>query len=263
LEKHQQVGGKTSSNHLGTLGSGNHFVEVCLDEADRVWVMLHSGSRGVGNRIGRYFTELAKKDMEKHFIQLPDRDLAYLVEGTDYFDDYIEAMTWAQDFAKINRELMVHQVFDALRQLPGVPQKKLLTHDMAVNCHHNYTTKERHYGANPWVTRKGAVCAKQGVLGIIPGSMGAKSFIVEGKGNRDAFDSCSHGAGRIMSRSEAKRVLTLDDHLRDTEGVECRKDTNVIDESPKAYKDIEDVMAAQDSLVTIKHALKQIVCVKG
>jgi tRNA-splicing ligase RtcB len=263
VAKHSKIDGKTDANHLGTLGSGNHFVEVCLDETDRVWLMLHSGSRGVGNRIGRYFTELAKKDMETHFIKLPDRDLAYLSEGTQRFDDYIEAMTWAQDFARINRELMVNQVFDALRQLPGVPQKKLMTHDVAVNCHHNYTTKENHYGQNPWVTRKGAVCAREGVLGIIPGSMGAKSFIVEGKGNPNSFDSCSHGAGRVMSRSEAKRVLTLDDHLRDTAGVECRKDQNVIDESPKAYKNIDDVMAAQDSLVSIKHTLKQVVCVKG
>ncbi len=172
-------------------------------------------------------------------------------------------MDWAQDFARHNRDLMVAQVFDALRRLPGIPQKKLLTHELAVNCHHNYTTQEHHFGATPWVTRKGAVCAGEGVLGIIPGSMGDRSFIVEGKGNPESFDSCSHGAGRAMSRSRAKRVFTLDEHIAATAGVECRKDASVIDETPGAYKDIDAVMAAQASLVSVKHALKQIVCVKG
>ena len=263
LAKHKSIAGPNLANHLGTLGSGNHFIEVCLDEDDRVWLMLHSGSRGVGNRIGRYFTDLAKEDMRIHFINLPDRDLAYFPEGTSHFDDYIEAMQWAQDFAQHNRDLMVDQVFDALRRLPGIPQKKLLTHEIAVNCHHNYTTKEHHFGANPWVTRKGAVCARKGVLGIIPGSMGTKSFIVEGKGNPESFDSCSHGAGRRMSRSKAKKTFTLDDHLKATEGVECRKDLSVIDETPGAYKDIMAVMAAQADLVSIKHTLKQVICVKG
>lgn len=263
IAKHKKIQGANLQNHLGTLGSGNHFIEICLDEVDRVWLMLHSGSRGVGNRIGSYFIDLAKEDMRIHFINLPDKDLAYFPEGTEHFDDYIEAMQWAQDFAKYNRELMVEQVFEALKRLPGIPQKKLLTHEIAVNCHHNYVTKERHYGMDPWVTRKGAVCARKGVLGIIPGSMGAKSFIVEGKGNPESFDSCSHGAGRKMSRSRAKKEFTLDDHIAATAGVECRKDESVLDETPGAYKDIDAVMAAQESLVEIKHTLRQVVCVKG
>ena len=263
LFKHKTIFHKAATLQLGTMGSGNHFIEICLDEDDRVWLMLHSGSRGPGNVIGRYFTDLAKEEMQKHFIHLPDRDLAYLPEGTEYFDDYIEAMEWAQDFARINRDLMVLQVFDALKREGGVPQKKLLTHDVAVNCHHNYTTRESHYGENVWLTRKGAVCARKGVMGIIPGSMGAKSFIVEGKGNDESFHSCSHGAGRIMSRSAAKKAFTLDDHIAATAGVECRKDQGVIDETPGAYKDIQAVMDAQASLVDIKHTLRQVLCVKG
>jgi tRNA-splicing ligase RtcB len=257
------VAHKAGVHQLGTLGSGNHFIEICLDESDRVWLMLHSGSRGLGNKIGMYFTELAKQDMKIHFINLPDKDLAYLPEGTQHFNEYIEAMEWAQDFAQFNRDLMVAQVFEALKREGGVPQKKLLTHDVAVNCHHNYTTRENHFGENVWLTRKGAVCAREGVMGIIPGSMGAKSFIVEGKGNPDSFDSCSHGAGRVMSRSKAKKTFTLDDHLAATAGVECRKDLSVIDETPAAYKDIQAVMDAQASLVDIKHTLKQVLCVKG
>jgi tRNA-splicing ligase RtcB len=248
---------------MGTLGSGNHFIEICLDESDRVWLMLHSGSRGPGNIIGRYFTDLAKEEMGKLVTHLPDSDLAYLPEGTTRFDDYIEAMAWAQDFAAHNRDLMVAQVFDALKREGGVPQKKLLAHDVAVNCHHNYTTRENHFGENVWLTRKGAVCARKGVMGIIPGSMGAKSFIVEGKGNDESFHSCSHGAGRVMSRSKAKKTFTLDDHIAATAGVECRKDESVIDETPAAYKDIQAVMDAQASLVDIKHTLKQVLCVKG
>jgi tRNA-splicing ligase RtcB len=263
LSKHKSVFHKAGPHQLGTLGGGNHFIEICLDESDRVWLMLHSGSRGLGNKIGMYFTNLAKEDMKVHFVSLPDKDLAYLPEGTQHFEDYIYAMNWAQDFAQINRDLMVAQVFDALKREGGVPQKKLLTHDMAVNCHHNYTTRENHYGQNVWLTRKGAVCARKGVMGIIPGSMGAKSFIVEGKGNPESFDSCSHGAGRVMSRSKAKKTFTLDDHLAATAGVECRKDLSVIDETPGCYKDIDAVMAAQASLVEIKHTLKQVLCVKG
>jgi tRNA-splicing ligase RtcB len=263
LSKHSTVFHKAAAMQLGTLGSGNHFIEICLDESDRVWLMLHSGSRGPGNVIGRYFTDLAKGEMSKHFIHLPDKDLAYLPEGTQYFDDYIEAMEWGQDFARINRELMVRQVFNALKKEGGVPQNKLLANDVAVNCHHNYTTRENHYGENVWLTRKGAVCARKGVMGIIPGSMGAKSFIVEGKGNPESFDSCSHGAGRVMSRSAAKKKFTVEDHIKATEGVECRKDENVIDETPACYKNIDDVMAAQASLVDIKHTLKQVLCVKG
>lgn len=263
LAKHKSVKGTNSFNQLGTLGGGNHFIEICLDESDRVWLMLHSGSRGVGNGIGRYFTDLAKEDMLKLDVHLPDKDLAYLSEGTQYFDDYIEAMQWAQDYAQFNRDLMVAQVFDALKRAGEIPQKKLMTHEFAVNCHHNYTTREYHFGDNVWLTRKGAVCARKGVMGIIPGSMGAKSFIVEGKGNPESFDSCSHGAGRVMSRSKAKKTFTLDDHIKATEGVECRKDLGVIDETPGSYKSIDAVMAAQASLVAIKHTLKQVLCVKG
>lgn len=246
--------------HLGTLGTGNHFIELCLDQEARVWVMLHSGSRGVGNAIGSFFIELAKQDMRKWHINLPDENLAYFPEGTDHFDDYVEAVGWAQDFAALNRRMMMTNVVAALRGQIAKPFDAELE---AVNCHHNYVTRENHFGENVLVTRKGAVRAAKGVLGIIPGSMGAKSFIVRGLGNPESFDSCSHGAGRIMSRTEAKKLVTLDEHIRDTEGVECRKDAGVIDETPKAYKPIEAVMAAQADLVEIVHTLKQVVCVKG
>lgn len=246
--------------HLGTLGTGNHFIELCLDQDARVWVMLHSGSRGVGNAIGSFFIELAKQDMRKWHINLPDENLAYFPEGTDHFDDYVEAVGWAQDFAALNRRTMMTNVIAALRSQISKPFEAELE---AVNCHHNYVTRENHFGENVLVTRKGAVRAAKGVLGIIPGSMGAKSFIVRGLGNPESFDSCSHGAGRIMSRTEAKKMVTLDEHIRDTEGVECRKDVGVIDETPKAYKPIEAVMAAQSDLVEIVHTLKQVVCVKG
>ncbi len=246
--------------HLGTLGSGNHFVEVCLDEQGAVWLMLHSGSRGVGNAIGTQFIELAKQDMRKHHINLPDQDLAYLSEGTQHFDDYIEAVGWAQKFARINREVMMQNLIAALRT---VITKPFDTHVEAVNCHHNYVQKEHHFGRDVLVTRKGAVSARAGELGIIPGSMGAKSFIVRGKGNPESFNSCSHGAGRIMSRTEAKRRFTVEDHVGATRGVECRKDAAVIDEIPMAYKDIEAVMHAQRELVEVVHTLKQVVCVKG
>lgn len=246
--------------HLGTLGTGNHFIELCLDQEARVWVMLHSGSRGVGNAIGTFFIELAKADMRKWHINLPDEDLAYFPEGTDHFDDYVEAVGWAQDYAALNRRMMMANVIAALR---GHITKPFDAELEAVNCHHNYVTRENHFGENVLVTRKGAVRAAKGVLGIIPGSMGAKSFIVRGLGNPESFNSCSHGAGRIMSRNEAKRLVTLDEHVRDTEGVECRKDAGVIDETPRAYKSIEAVMAAQADLVEIVHTLKQVVCVKG
>lgn len=246
--------------HLGTLGSGNHFVEVCLDEQGFVWLMLHSGSRGVGNAIGTQFIELAKQDMRKHHINLPDQDLAYLSEGTQHFDDYIQAVGWAQKFARINREVMMQNLIAALRT---VITKPFETHVEAVNCHHNYVQKEQHFGKDVLVTRKGAVSARPGELGIIPGSMGAKSFIVRGKGNPESFNSCSHGAGRIMSRTEAKRRFTVEDHVDATRGVECRKDAAVVDEIPMAYKDIEAVMHAQRELVEVVHTLKQVVCVKG
>ena len=244
---------------IGTLGGGNHFIEICLDENNDVWVMLHSGSRNPGNCIGRYFIELAKKDMGRHFISLPDKDLAYLVEGTEHYDDYVEAVSWAQDFAFRNRQVMMELVLRALRsKLPAFT----VTQE-AINCHHNYVSMENHFGANVHVTRKGAVRAREGDLGIIPGSMGARSYIVRGKGNADAFHSCSHGAGRAHSRGAAKRLFTLEDHYKATEGVECRKDMSVLDETPGAYKDIDAVMAAQADLVDIVHTLKQVVCVKG
>ncbi|TCP11353.1 tRNA-splicing ligase RtcB [Crenobacter luteus] len=246
--------------HLGTLGSGNHFVEVCLDEAERVWFMLHSGSRGVGNAIGSLFIELAQADLRGHLANLPDRDLAYLKEGSRHFDDYVEAVGWAQDFARANRALMMRQVVDAARRVLGRPFDARVE---AVDCHHNYVQRETHFGRELWITRKGAVSARRGELGIIPGSMGAKSFIVRGLGNADSFCSCSHGAGRTMSRAEAKRRYTVDDQVRATRGVECRKDAAVIDEIPMAYKDIDAVMAAQRSLVEVVHTLRQVVCVKG
>lgn len=259
-EKHRAIRNANHLAHLGTLGTGNHFIELCLDEADDVWVVLHSGSRGVGNKIGSYFIELAKKDMGSHLANLPDKDLAYLREGTEYFCDYVEAVGWAQDFAMTNRRLMMAQVLEALAKV-GLPKFK--TDLMAVNCHHNYVAFERHGGVPVMVTRKGAVRAGLGDLGIIPGSMGARTYIVRGKGNKESFESCSHGAGRTMSRTEAKRRFTLDDHARATEGVECRKDEKVIDETPMAYKNIDAVMEAQKDLVDVVHTLKQVVCVKG
>jgi len=246
--------------HLGTLGTGNHFIELCLDQEARVWVMLHSGSRGVGNAIGTFFIELAKQDMRKWHINLPDEDLAYFPEGTDHFDDYVQAVGWAQDFAALNRRVMMANVIAALRLQIAKPFDAEME---AVNCHHNYVQRENHFGENVLVTRKGAVRAAKGVMGIIPGSMGAKSFIVRGLGNAESFDSCSHGAGRVMSRTEAKKLVSLDEHIADTMGVECRKDEGVIDETPRAYKPIEAVMAAQADLVEIVHTLKQVVCVKG
>ncbi|HWO17234.1 MAG TPA: RtcB family protein [Kofleriaceae bacterium] len=261
LAKHESAGSAMRVNQLGTLGTGNHFIELCLDEAGAVWVMLHSGSRGVGNRIGSYFIDRAKAEMRRWFINLPDADLAYLPEGSELFDDYVHAVEWAQRYARMNRELMMHATIDALRATGLLPE--FTAHLEAVNCHHNYISREHHYGANVIVTRKGAVRARQGELGIIPGSMGAKSFIVRGKGNAESFTSCSHGAGRAMSRNKAKKVFSLADHAAATAGVECRKDEDVIDETPGAYKAIDDVMAAQADLVEIVYTLKQVVCVKG
>jgi len=259
--KHKKIGRGVEKEHLGTLGTGNHFIEVCLDEADHVWFMLHSGSRGVGNRVGSYFIELAKQDMRRYFINLPDADLAYLPEGTEHFDDYVHAVEWAQRYAAYNRELMMHAVVEAIRGTNQVPFFDAQV--TAVNCHHNYVSREKHHGEHVLVTRKGAVRARLGELGIIPGSMGARSYIVRGKGNDESFHSCSHGAGRAMSRTEARRRFSMDDHAKATAGVECRKDADVIDETPAAYKDIDAVMAAQQDLVEIVHTLKQVVCVKG
>ncbi|WP_129649547.1 RtcB family protein [Peristeroidobacter agariperforans] len=244
---------------LGTLGGGNHFIELCLDEEQRVWVMLHSGSRGVGNVFGRYFIEAARKDMRRHQVNLPDRDLAYFSEGSDLFDDYVEAVDWAQDYALLNRSMMMKLVLDALA--PHLPPFKL--DGEAINCHHNYVAVERHFGEKLFITRKGAISAQEGQLGIIPGSMGAKSYIVRGKGNPESFCSCSHGAGRRMSRTEAKRRFNRFDLAKQTEGVECRKDGGVLDEIPAAYKDIDGVMANQSDLVDVVHTLKQVMCIKG
>jgi len=244
---------------MGTLGGGNHFIEICLDENNQVWVMLHSGSRGIGNGMADYFIKLARKDMERWMINLPDRDLAYFPEGTEHFDDYVEGVHWAQEYAFQNRQSMLDLVLAGLRRhLPAFEEV-----NQVVNCHHNYVAIEHHYGENVYVTRKGAIRAREGDLGIIPGSMGARSFIVRGKGEPESFTSCSHGAGRRMSRTAAERQFTEADMVQQTEGVICRKDKGVIDEIPGAYKDIDQVMANQADLVDVVHTLKQVVCVKG
>ena len=261
LTNHRSLDRGNDVNHLGTLGTGNHFIEVCLDSNHAVWFMLHSGSRGVGNRIGSYFIELAKRDMRKHMANLPDKNLAYLSQGTDHFDDYVHAVHWAQDFALTNRTLMMENLLRAVKESGELPDFQETQE--VVNCHHNYVAVERHYGEDVFVTRKGAVRARKGDMGIIPGSMGAQSFIVRGRGNDESFHSCSHGAGRAMSRTEAKRRFSVADHEKATAGVECRKDKDVIDETPQAYKPINDVMKAQQDLVEVVHTLRQVVCVKG
>jgi len=260
-DRHERLARGSSYNQLGTLGTGNHFIEVCLDREDRVWFMLHSGSRGVGNRIGTYFIELAKKDARRACLNLPDENLAYFREGSEHFDEYVEAVQWAQEFASINRRLMMQSVVAAVQSGGLVPPFRL-EHE-AINCHHNYVARERHYGKEVLVTRKGAVRARMGDLGIIPGSMGTRSYIVRGLGNPESFESCSHGAGRAMSRTEARRRFTVEDHAKATAAVECRKDAEVLDETPMAYKSIDDVMAAQRDLVEVVHELRQIICVKG
>lgn len=259
-ELHPRLANTNNRKHLGTLGSGNHFIEICLDEAGFVWFMLHSGSRGVGNAIGTHFIELAKKDAELHQRNLPDKDLAYFEEGARYFGDYVRGVSWAQKFAMRNREVMMANLIATLRKVIAKPFE---SHVEAVNCHHNYVQQERHFGQDVFITRKGAVSARRGELGIIPGSMGARSYIVRGLGNPESFESCSHGAGRVMSRTKAKKMFSVEDHIKATEGVECRKDANVVDEIPMAYKDIDAVMAAQQDLVEVVHTLKQVVCVKG
>jgi tRNA-splicing ligase RtcB (3'-phosphate/5'-hydroxy nucleic acid ligase) len=245
---------------VGTLGGGNHFIEVCLDESQSVWLMLHSGSRNVGKTIGECAIHMARQIAQKENRHLPDRDLAWLDQGSPEFDEYVEGLEWAQNYAAINREIMLTLVIAAVskamkREIEGVEE--------AVNCHHNYASLEEHFGERLWITRKGAVSAREGELGIIPGSMGARSFIVRGKGNPDSYASCSHGAGRKMSRGAAKRRFSLDDLKVQTDGVECRKDKGVIDEIPGAYKDIDKVMEAQSDLVDVVHTLKQVLCVKG
>jgi tRNA-splicing ligase RtcB len=259
-EIHPRLRNTNNRKHLGTLGTGNHFIEVCLDEEGFVWFMLHSGSRGVGNAIGTHFIALAKKDAELHQRNLPDQDLAYFEEGARYFGDYVRAVGWAQRFAARNREVMMANLIATVR---GVIAKPFEAHVEAVNCHHNYVQKETHFGAEVFVTRKGAVSARRGQMGIIPGSMGARSYIVRGLGNPESFDSCSHGAGRVMSRTQAKKKFTVADQVQATAGVECRKDEGVIDEIPMAYKDIDAVMQAQADLVEVVNTLKQVVCVKG
>lgn len=263
-QKHPQLlkaFGKFSKwiNQMGTLGGGNHFIEVCLDESNQVWIMLHSGSRGIGNALADYFIQLAREDMERWMIHLPDRDLAYFPEGTEHFDDYVEAVTWAQEYAYQNRQCMVDLVLAGLRRhLPAFE----VTSEV-VNCHHNYVAQEHHYGANVWVTRKGAIRAREGDLGIIPGSMGARSYIVHGLGNPESFTSSAHGAGRRMSRTAAEKQFSESDLAKQTEGVICRKDKGVVDEIPGAYKDIDAVMENQKDLTETLHTLKQVVCVKG
>lgn len=250
---------RTWAKQLGTLGGGNHFIELCIDENEDVWVMLHSGSRGIGNCIGEYFITLAKKEQQSRFGHVPDRDLAYFAQGSHSFDDYLEAVQWGQDYALENRREMMRLIVSVLqRELPHFT----LTRE-AINCHHNYVSQEHHYGEDVYVTRKGAISAFEGELGIIPGSMGTKSYIVKGKGNSEALCSCSHGAGRRMSRGKAIRHFNLDDLRAQTAGVECRKDKGVMDEIPEAYKDIDAVMANQSELVEVVHTLKQVMCIKG
>src|SRR5436190_5992483 len=263
-QRHPGIGKRVSKNtswvhQMGTLGGGNHFIEVCLDESNRVWVMLHSGSRSIGNAIGTYFIELAKRDAERQQLELPDRDLAYFPEGAPHFADYVEAVGWAQDYARANRAEMMELVIAAMKR--HVRPFERTTE--AVNCHHNYVEREHHYGADVWVTRKGAIRARAGDLGIIPGSMGARSYIVRGKGSPDSFESCAHGAGRRMSRTQAQKKFSTADLEAQTAGVICRKDRGVIDEIPGAYKDIDQVMANQQDLVEVVHTLKQVLCVKG
>ncbi len=250
---------QTWVTQLGTLGGGNHFIEICLDEGNAVWVMLHSGSRGIGNAIGQHFIQLARKDMAGHMHNLPDRDLAYFSEGNSHFDDYIEAVNWAQEYARVNRQEMMKLVLGCLRE--HLPDFTLTSE--AINCHHNYVVRERHFGREVFVTRKGAISAQRDQLGIIPGSMGARSFIVRGRGNAEAFCSCAHGAGRKMSRSAARKRFTRRDLEEQTNGIQCRKDSGVIDEIPAAYKDIDQVMRNQSDLVDVVYTLRQVICVKG
>lgn len=260
MAKHPRLEKNQAQRQIGTLGSGNHFIEICLDQNDSVWVMLHSGSRGIGNLIGRYFIEKAKTKMEALGIPLPDADLAYLPDDSDDFHDYVEAVQWAQDYAFENRRVMMDKTIAALRR--HIKKPFHITQE-AINCHHNYVEQEEHFGRKLWVTRKGAIRARAGDLGVIPGSMGQRSYIVRGKGNLDSYCSCAHGAGRKFSRTQARKHFTVDDLKAQTEGVECRKDSAVLDELPSAYKNIDEVMENQKDLVEVLHVLKQIVCVKG
>ena len=244
---------------LGTLGGGNHFIEVCLDTEDNVWLMLHSGSRNIGNEVATRHIATAKTLHDLN--TLPDPALAYFVQGTDEFKAYWHDLDWSQRYAMKNREIMMKRLLRSFNRMFNNQQE--WTTEVAVNCHHNYVGLEEHFGDKVYVTRKGAINAEAGRYGIIPGSMGAKSFIIRGLGNPDSFNSCSHGAGRKMSRTAAKKKFTRDDLMRQTSGVECRKDSGVVDEIPGAYKDIAEVMRAQEDLVEVVAELKQVICVKG
>ena len=249
----------TWQKQLGTLGGGNHFIELCLDENQDVWVMLHSGSRGLGNVIGTYFIELAKKEAQHRFGHVPDKDLSYFAEGSCSFNDYVEAVEWAQEYAFENRREMMRLILEAIR--PLLPPFQLTKE--AINCHHNYVSRENHYGVDLVGTRIGKIQTGLDELGIIPGSMGTRSYIVKGKADPESFCSCSHGAGRKMSRRKAKLLFSQDDLIQQTRGIECRKDASVIDEIPSAYKDIDQVMQNQSDLIEIIHTLKQVLCIKG
>ena len=243
---------------MGSLGSGNHFIEIVLDETDSVWAFLHSGSRGVGNRLAGHHIKIAKALMEKWYIDLPDADLAYLVEDTQEFDDYMTDLGWAQDFARLNREEMIERVLRILRHRFGKFDEV-----ERIQCHHNFTQREHHFGRNILVSRKGAIQAREGQLGLIPGSMGTASYVVRGKGNAAAFDTAPHGAGRRMSRHAARDAFTMSDFDQLMEGIEVRRSESFLDELPGAYKDVDLVMEQSNDLVEILHTFRQIVNVKG
>jgi tRNA-splicing ligase RtcB len=250
-----------ASKQMGSLGGGNHFIELCLDTENKVWLMLHSGSRHIGNKLAECHINTAKDLARLAETKLPDKDLAYFVAGTEEFKAYWRDLQWAQDYARFNRDVMMNRFKRIVEtHLAGGKQTKPL---LEVNCHHNYAEKEVHFGEAVYVTRKGAVRAREEDYGIIPGSMGTKSFIVKGKGNHASYCSCSHGAGRLMSRTKAKKSFSLDDLLKQTEGVECRKDGGILDEIPGAYKPIDEVMNQQTDLVEVVATLKQVLCVKG
>ena len=264
VDHQPRLGNANSIHHLGTMGTGNHFLEICLDESDRVWFMLHSGSRGIGAAIGNCYISKAKESMGERLGSLPDANLAYLVDdksGMDAFSEYVAAVEWAQTFARINRQLMMDRAVQTVRRMNRFPSFEI--DERAVNCHHNYVQRENHFGTECWVTRKGAIRAGRGQLGIIPGSMGTRSYIVRGKGNSASFESCSHGAGRRMSRNQARKTITVESHEEALRNVECRKDASTLDETPSAYKDIDAVMEAQRDLVEPVHTLRQVLCVKG
>lgn len=256
---------KNAQNSIGSLGGGNHFIEICKDQEDTCWIMLHSGSRNIGKCLAEIHIDKAKDLMKEYFITLPDPDLAYLVQNSHEFKEYLHDLFWGQRFAKANREEMLDRVLREVLYSVGKLNEYKENKDkyFRVNCHHNYTNIENHFGRNIYVTRKGAISAKENEWGIIPGSMGTRSYIVQGLGNRDSFCSCSHGAGRKMSRTKARNTFTKEDLIKQTEGVECRKDSDVIDEIPSAYKDIDVVMENQKDLVKPVFELKQLICIKG